>query len=117
MTLDESVHGMRLHVIECAQVHGHVSTAWREMRIPRTVFYRWRKRLERDGVDGVHPAETLQPTRHSTGSSLFGRPVPGGARINPVAVQFDTDLGVAVWDQKWLQGARDREIESLVHFL
>jgi hypothetical protein len=55
MTLDESVHGMRLRVIERAQVQGNVSAVCRELGISRTVFYRWRKRLERYGVDGVHP--------------------------------------------------------------
>src|SRR5256886_3443538 len=55
MTLDESVHGMRLRVIERAQVQGNVSAVCRELGISRTVFYRWRNRLERYGVDGVHP--------------------------------------------------------------
>ncbi|OLB04719.1 MAG: hypothetical protein AUH14_10340 [Candidatus Rokubacteria bacterium 13_2_20CM_69_15_1] len=45
---------MRLHVIQRAQVVG-VSAACREVGISRTVFYRWRRRLERYGVDGVHP--------------------------------------------------------------
>src|SRR5256884_2369759 len=54
MTLDESIQGMRLHVIQRAQVVG-VSAACREVGISRTVFYRWRRRLERYGVDGVHP--------------------------------------------------------------
>ena len=55
MTLDESVHGMRLRVIERAQALGNVSAVCRAMGISRTVFYRWRKRLEWYGVDGVHP--------------------------------------------------------------
>src|SRR5207247_2311820 len=55
MTLDQSVHGMRLRVIERAQVQGNVSAVCRELGISRTVFYRWRQRLERYGVDGVHP--------------------------------------------------------------
>src|SRR5437867_11823103 len=55
MTLDESVHGMRLRVIERAQVQGNVSALCRELGISRTVFYRWRQRLERYGVDRVHP--------------------------------------------------------------
>src|SRR5256885_9880708 len=55
MTLDESVHGVRLRVSERAQVQGNVSAVCRELGISRTVFYRWRQRLERYGVDGVHP--------------------------------------------------------------
>src|SRR5438046_10349230 len=54
MTLDESIQGMRLHVIQRAQVVGG-SAACREVGISPTVFYRWRRRLERYGVDGVHP--------------------------------------------------------------
>jgi transposase-like protein len=46
---------MRLRVIERAQVQGNASAVCRELGISRTVFYRWRKRLERYGVDGVHP--------------------------------------------------------------
>jgi hypothetical protein len=53
--LDESVHGMRLRVIERAQVLGNVSAVCRELGISRTLFYRWRRRLERYGVNGVHP--------------------------------------------------------------
>jgi transposase-like protein len=68
MTLDESVHGMRLRVIERTQVLGNVSAVCREQGISRTQFYRWRKRLERYGVDGVHPRRQR---------SRAGRPVVG----------------------------------------
>jgi transposase InsO family protein len=54
MTLDDSILGLRLRVIRRAQEAG-VSTACREVGISRTVFYRWRKRLERYGADGLHP--------------------------------------------------------------
>ena len=46
---------MRLRVIERAQVLGNVSAVCRELGISRTLFYRWRRRLERYGVNGVHP--------------------------------------------------------------
>ena len=55
MTLDEKVHGLRLHVIRRAQELGNVSRACREAGISRALFYRWHHRLERYGVDGVHP--------------------------------------------------------------
>jgi hypothetical protein len=55
MTLDESVHGMRLRVIERAQAVGNVSAVCRDLGISRTLYYRWRKRLERYGSDGLHP--------------------------------------------------------------
>ncbi len=55
MTLDEKVHGLRLHVIQRAAQLGNVSRACREAGISRALFYRWRRRLERYGQDGVHP--------------------------------------------------------------
>ena len=54
MTLDESIQGMRVRVIERAEAIG-VSAACREAGISRTLFYRWRKRFDRYGVDGLHP--------------------------------------------------------------
>src|SRR4030088_3061698 len=55
MTLDESVHGMRLRVIERAQVQGNVSAVCRELGVSRTVFYRWRPRLGRYGGAAAPP--------------------------------------------------------------
>lgn len=55
MTLDESIQGMRLRVIQRAQALGNVSTVCREAGISRALFYRWHKRLERYGPDGLHP--------------------------------------------------------------
>ncbi|HUM15230.1 MAG TPA: helix-turn-helix domain-containing protein [Candidatus Nitrosotalea sp.] len=55
MTLEEKVHGLRLHVIHRAEQLGNVSRACREAGISRALFYRWRRRLERYGQDGVHP--------------------------------------------------------------
>src|SRR5712692_3893998 len=55
MTLDEKVHGLRLHVIQRAADLGNVSRACREAGISRALFYRWRPRVERYGHDGVHP--------------------------------------------------------------
>ena len=54
MTLDESIQGMRLRVMKRAEAVG-VTAACREAGISRTLFYRWRGRLQRYGVDGVHP--------------------------------------------------------------
>ncbi|MFI5374977.1 MAG: helix-turn-helix domain-containing protein, partial [Candidatus Rokuibacteriota bacterium] len=55
MTLEDKVHGLRLQVIQRAETLGNVSRACREAGISRTLFYRWRRRLERSGQDGVHP--------------------------------------------------------------
>ena len=45
MTLDESIQGMRLRVMQRAEATG-VSAACREAGISRTLFYRWRQRLQ-----------------------------------------------------------------------
>jgi len=44
MTLNDSIHGLRLHVMSRAQELGNVSRACREVGISRSLFYRWRKR-------------------------------------------------------------------------
>ena len=86
MTLDESVHGMRLRVIERAQVLGNVSAVCRELGISRTLFYRWRTRLERYGVDGVHPR------RQRAGA---GRPVATPPEVERLV------LGIAISAATW----------------
>jgi len=55
MTLDESILAMRLRVMRRAQELHSVTLACREAGISRTVFYRWRERLERYRPDGLHP--------------------------------------------------------------
>jgi transposase len=86
MTLDESVHGLRLRVIERAQVLGNVSAVCRELGISRTVFYRWRTRLERYGVEGVHPR------RQRAGA---GRPVATPPEVERLV------LGIAISAATW----------------
>ena len=86
MTLDESVHGMRLRVIERAQVQGNVSAVCRELGISRTLFYRWRKRLERYGVDGVHPRRQR---------ARAGRPVATAPEVERLV------LGIAISAATW----------------
>lgn len=55
MTLEESILGMRLRVMRRAEALGNVSAARREAGISRTLVYRWRRRFERYGPDGLHP--------------------------------------------------------------
>jgi transposase len=86
MTLDKSVHGMRLRVIERAQALGNVSAVCRELGISRTVFYRWRKRLERYGVDGLHPRRQR---------SRAGRPVATPPEVERLV------LGIAISAATW----------------
>ena len=86
MTLDDSVHGMRLRVMQRAEAVGNVSEVCRELGISRTLFYRWRKRFERYGVDGVHPRR------------------PGARRGLPVQVPAEIErlvLSVAISTATW----------------
>jgi transposase InsO family protein len=55
MTLEDSIRISRLRVIRRAQNLGSISAACREVGISRTLFYRWQKRFERYGPDGLHP--------------------------------------------------------------
>jgi len=58
MTLEDKVHGFRLHALRRAEELGNVSAACRELDISRTVFYRWKKRLRAYGADALHPRRT-----------------------------------------------------------
>ncbi len=57
MTLEQSIQGLRLRVLARARELGNVSAACREVGLSRTVFYRWQKRHERYGADGLHPRQ------------------------------------------------------------
>jgi transposase InsO family protein len=84
MTLDDSVHGMRLRAIQRAQALGNVAAVCRELGISRTLFYRWRRRLERYGVDGVHPRR--QRARR-------GRPVQVPAEVERLVLSVAISTG------------------------
>src|SRR5438093_684580 len=63
MTLDDKIHGLRLRVMQQAAQRG-VSRVCQELGISRTLFYRWRRRLERYGTEGLHPRRwQAQPGR------------------------------------------------------
>jgi transposase InsO family protein len=72
MTLEDSIHGMRVRVMRRAQELGNVSAACREAGISRTLFYRWRQRSTRYGLDGLHPRRRQAP---------HGRPVQIAAHV------------------------------------
>lgn len=55
MTLEDSIHSLRLRVLRDAEHLGNVSEACRRHGMSRTVFYRLRGRLEQYGPEGVHP--------------------------------------------------------------
>lgn len=56
------------------------------MGISRTIFYRWRKRLERYGVDGVHPRRPR---------TQVGRPVATAPEVERLV------LGIAISTATW----------------
>jgi transposase len=55
MTLVESIQAFRLRVLSEAQRSGNVSATCRRYGVSRTLFYRWRGRLEQYGRDGLIP--------------------------------------------------------------
>ncbi len=55
MTLNDSIQGYRLRILQEAQRVGNVSATCRRHGVTRTVFYRWRARLDRYGPAGLHP--------------------------------------------------------------
>jgi transposase InsO family protein len=58
MTLEDRVHAFRLHVFSRAEELGNVSAACRELGISRSLYYRFKKRHECYGSDGLHPKRT-----------------------------------------------------------
>lgn len=58
MTLNDSIHGLRVHVMRRAVELSNVSQACREAGISRSLFYRWRKRYLAYGPEGLHPRHT-----------------------------------------------------------
>jgi len=58
MTLKDSIHGLRLHVMRRAAELGSVSQVCREAGISRSLFYSWRKRYVAYGPEGLHPRHT-----------------------------------------------------------
>ena len=86
MTLDDSIQGIRLRVIRRSHELGNVSAACREVGISRTLFYRWRKRFERYGPDGVHPRR--QQARR-------GRPSPLAPQVEQLVIGLA--LGWGTW--------------------
>ena len=55
MTLGDSIQAFRLRVVSDAQRSGNVSATCRRYGVSRTLFYRWRGRLEQYGRDGLLP--------------------------------------------------------------
>ena len=79
MTLEQSIVERRLHVITRARELGNVSAACREAGISRTLFYRWRKRFERYGADGLNPRLT---------QAKVGRPVETPPQVERLVIAW-----------------------------
>jgi hypothetical protein len=85
MTLEDSIHSQRLHVMRDAARLGNVSEACRRHGMSRTLFYRLRQRLEHYGRDGVHPKRgRARPGRPPT------VPVQTERRVIALAVAWPT---------------------------
>ncbi len=103
MTLEDSILAFRLRVMARAEELRNVSAACREAGISRTLFYRWRRRFERYGRDGLHPRRRqARPGRPPQVPPHVERLVVGHALAWPtwgcrrVSLQLARDLGVQV---------------------
>jgi transposase len=103
MTLEDSILAMRLRVMVRAAELKNVAATCREAGISRTLFYRWRRRFERYGREGLHPRRRrARPGRPPQVPPHVERLVVGQALAWPtwggrrVSLQLSRDLGVAV---------------------
>src|SRR5688572_18641045 len=103
MTLDDSVHGLRLHAIQRAQAVGNVSAVCRELGISRTLFYGWRKPWERYGADGVHPRRQ---------SARPGWPIQVAPEVEGVVLALA--ISAATWGCGRLAAYLTREVHAFV---
>src|SRR6266545_4611637 len=55
MTLEERIQGLRLRALYRAVELGNASQVCRELGISRSLFYRWKKRFDQYGPEGLHP--------------------------------------------------------------
>ncbi len=76
MTLEDKVHGFRLHLCQRARELGNVSAACRELGISRSLYYQLRERYVRYGSDGLHPTRRRgQPGRPAQLDAVVERQV------------------------------------------
>jgi transposase InsO family protein len=100
MTLEDSILAFRLRVMARAEELKNVTAGCREMGISGTLFYRWRRRFERYGRDGLHlRRRQARPGRPSQVPPHVARLVVGQAPAWPtggcrrVSLQLARDLG------------------------
>ncbi len=70
MTLEESIQGFRLRVLADAARSGNVSATCRRYEVSRTLFYRWRGRLEQYGRDGFDSQAARPAARPPAAASV-----------------------------------------------
>ncbi|KAB2847472.1 MAG: transposase [Hyphomicrobiaceae bacterium] len=61
MTHDDVLFGYRLRLFTLAEELGNISEACRQMGVSRSVYYDWRPKLERYGLDGLRVRERRRP--------------------------------------------------------
>ena len=83
MTLADSVHQFRLHAMCRAAELGNASQACRELGISRTLFYRWKRRYQQYGSDGLRPDARKTPDHPHRTSSHVERMVLAWAIAEP----------------------------------
>lgn len=76
MTLEDSVREHRLYALQRARETGNVSATCQELRISRTLFYRWKRDFE---VYGLPMASTRAGPRRRGVDPPRSRPI-GSAR-------------------------------------
>ena len=61
MTHDDVLFGYRLRLFTLAEELGNISEACRQMGVSRSVYYDWKPKLERYGLDGLRVRERRRP--------------------------------------------------------
>ena len=104
MTLEDKVHGFRLHLFRRAQELGNVSAACRELGVSRSLYYQLRERFRRYGADGLHPTRRRgQPGRPAQLDATVER------QVLALALSWPTWGPRQLSDQLALRGVRVAE--------
>ncbi len=94
MTLEDKVHGFRLHLFRRAQELGNVSGACQELGVSRSLYYQLRQRFLRYGPDGLHPRRLQGRPGRPPGLPLrpfTERPVASSRIVPPKSVHSPRD--------------------------
>lgn len=83
MTVDDALFRFRLRVFALAEVMGSVRGACRAMGVHHSTFYRWKKDVERYGLDALRPRERRQPRMPNATPVLVEQRVLAFAIANP----------------------------------